>query len=366
MLTDANFQELLDFHSTNPVLSVYLNTDLAQRSSDAYKLELRQLIKSSELLEDNNGVGNFVEHSYDGSGRSLMLFSCAPEKFFRSYQLNVPIKSRLRISNNPHLKPLMDVLDFYGGYGVALVDRQGARLFAFHLGELLAQEGMMGSEVHHTKRGGASTMPGRQGGIAGRTNHEEMVIERNMKEIAEFSIHFFAKHKVRRVILGGTDDNLTNFRNHLPKTWQSLIIGSLPMQMTASANEIMASAMEIGQQAEQAHEQKLVNQAISGATRQHGGVVQLDSTLKAVHDGRVQTLLVREGFRAPGYQCQGCSYITAKALTTCPFCGKGFNQIKDAVEMAVRSVLQKGGEVEILQSVLEDEKLGGIGAILRY
>jgi peptide subunit release factor 1 (eRF1) len=366
MLTDAQFQELLDFHSEHAVLSIYLNTDLAQRGSDAYKLELRQMLKDSGLLEDNQVVENFIEHAYDGSGRSLALFSCAPASFFRAFQLNVPIRSRLRISNAPHLKPLMNVLDFYGGYGVALVDRQGARVFAFHLGELVAQEGTLGDEIHHTKRGGASSMPGRRGGVAGRTNHEEEVIERNMKEIADFSAHFFAENKVRRVILGGTDDNLTLFRNHLPKTWQSLVIGSIKMSMTASSNEIMSRALEIGEQAEKEHEQKLVEQALSGAARQQGGVVQLDPTLKAVHDGRVQTLLVREGFRAPGYVCEGCGYLTGKALTSCPFCGKPFRQLKDAVEMAAHSVLQQGGEVEILQSALDDEKLGGIGAILRY
>lgn len=366
MLTEANFQELLDFHSDEPVLSIYLNTDLNQRTSDAYKLELRHMIKNSGLMEDNTVVENFVEHAYDGSGRSLAIFSCKPENFFRAYQFNVPIKSRLRISSSPHLKPLMNILDFYGGYGVALIDRQGARFFAFHLGELLAQEGLMGSEIHHTKRGGASSLPGRQGGVAGRTNHEDMLIEKNMKEIAEFSAKFFAQNKVRRIILGGTDDNLSLFRNHLPKTWQSLVIGTLPLQMTASVNDIMERALEIGKKAEQAHEQKLVDQALSGAARQQGGVSHLDPTLKAVHDGRVQTLLVRDGFRAPGYQCKGCGYLTGKAMATCPFCGNAFAQIKDAVEMAVRFVLQQGGDVEILQSVLDDEKLGGVGAVLRY
>jgi len=366
MLTEVDFQELLDFQSDHSVLSVYLNTDLSQRTSEVYKLELRQMLKTSGLLEDNSMVEDYVEHAYDGSGRSLILFSCAPEKFFRTFQLNVPIKSRLRISHSPHLKPLMNVLDFYGGYGIALVDRQGARLFAFHLGELVAQEGTMGTEIHHTKRGGASSMPGRQGGVAGRTNHEDEMIERNMKEIGEFAAHFFATNKVQRVILGGTEDNLTKFRSHLPRTWQNAVIGSLPMQMTATVNEIMARAVEIGERAEHEHEEKLLNQAINGAAKQQGGVLQLDQTLKAVHDGRVQVLLVREGFRAPGYQCTGCGYLTGKALSICPFCSNAFDQIKDAVEMAVHSVLQQGGEVEILQSALDDEKLGGVGAILRY
>ena len=44
------------------------------------------------------------------------------------------------------------MFDVYGGYGVILVDRQGARVFHFHLGELVEQEGVLGTLVKHTKR----------------------------------------------------------------------------------------------------------------------------------------------------------------------------------------------------------------------
>jgi hypothetical protein len=50
---------------------------------------------------------------------------------------------------------------------------------------------------------------------------------------------------------------------------------------------------------------------------------------------------------------------------SCPFCGKSFNQIKDAVEMAVRKVMRDGGDVEIVYGSPALEEVG-IGGVLRY
>ena len=366
MLNELNLQELLNFRPTHQVLTIYLNTDPKLGNADHYKLNLRNMLKGVDMPADVSAVEHYFEREFDWSGRSIAVFSCAPADFFRAYPLAIPVQSRLRISNAPHVKPLINLLDFYGGYGVALVDKQGARLFYFHLGELREQDGVLGEEVRHTKRGGASSFPGRRGGIAGRTNYMEEVIEHNMKEAADFASHFFSENDVRRIILAGTDENVHQFRGHLSKSWQSLVVGTFPMAMTASKEEVMNQAMKVGQQTEFEHEHKLVDIVMTSAAKKHGGVVHLDSTLKAVHDGRVHTLVIRDGFRAPGYLCQGCGYVTAQAFATCPFCGKLFAQIPDAVEMAVRSVMQSGGEVEVLQNVLASEKLGNIGALLRY
>jgi hypothetical protein len=67
--------------------------------------------------------------------------------------------------------------------------------------------------------------PGVAGGLPGQTNYAEEVAERNMREAAEFAAHFFADKNVRRVLIGGTEDNLASFRSLLPKAWQSLIVG---------------------------------------------------------------------------------------------------------------------------------------------
>jgi hypothetical protein len=366
MLTEQDLQALLDFQTSHPVLSIYLNTEPSAGSADAYRLRLRTMLKDVDLPEDVAAVERYFAHEYDWSGRSVAVFSCVSENFWRAFSLAVPVRDRVRIGDHPHVKPLADVLDSFGGYGVALVDKQGARMFYFHLGELREQEGMMGESVRRTKRGGASTVAGRRGGVAGRTNYVEEVVDRNMKEASEFATRFFEENDVRRLLLGGTDENVALFRSQLPKTWQSLVVGSFPMSMTASKDEVLERAMTIGLQAEQARETRLIDALLTGAAKGRGSVIQLDETLKAVHEGRVQTLVIQDGYRAPGYRCTGCGYITSQATDACSYCGQKFEKITDAVEMAVRQVMQHGGEVEVLHAGPAQHNFGNIGAFLRY
>lgn len=366
MLTENDLQDLLNFQPEQPVLSIYLNTDPSEGSADVYRLRLRTMLKDIAMPKDVKAVEEFFLHQFDWSGRSVAIFSCAAKNFFRAFSLAVPMRSRVRVNNSPHVKPLADLLDSYGGYGVALVDKQGIRLFNFHMGELGEQEGMLGETIKRTKRGGASSFPGRRGGTAGQTNYVEELTDRNMKEAAEFAAHFFKEHNVRRVLLGGTDDNLAQFRSLLPKSWQSLIVGTFPVGMTASKNEVMDRAFQVGQEAELRRETHLLDILLTNSAKKRSGVVHLDDTLKALHEGKIQTLVIKEGFREPGFQCQGCGYLTSIEMPTCPYCGGSFTRIGDVVEQAVHKVMQQGGEVEIIHTDHAEKKFGGIGAILRY
>jgi peptide chain release factor subunit 1 len=366
MLTENEIHKLLEIQASHPFLSVYLNTDPSDGSADLHKRQLRSLLKDSKVPEDAFAIERYIDHEYDWSGQSVAIFSCAAEGFLQAYTLAVPVRSRARVSDRPHVKPLADILDAYGGYGVVLVDKQGARLFYFHLGQLVEQEGMMGEAVRRAKRGGSSSIHGRRGGIAGQTNYAEEVAERNMREVAEFASAFFADKNVRRVLIGGTEDNVALFKSMLSKAWQSLIVGTFNASMTASKEEILHKALQIGQRAESLREEKIVDAVVNGAMKKRGGVIGLEETLNALRDGRVQTLVFREGYRAPGYRCQGCGYLTAVQLETCPFCEKAFDSIEDAVEMAVHDVMKYNGEVEVLHDGQASQKLGEIGALLRY
>jgi peptide subunit release factor 1 (eRF1) len=366
MLLERDLQELLDYQAKHPILSVYLNTDPALGSSDVYKLKLRSNLKGVDMPEDSAVVERYFDHEYDWSGRSVAVFSCLAEDFFRAYPIAISVRSRVRVSNRPHVKPLIDLLDSYGGYGVALIDKQGARLFSFHMGALREQEGIMGESVRRAKHGGGSQASGRRGVESGQTIYTEGVTERNMKDAAEFASQFFSENQVRRILIGGTDDNIAQFRSLLPKTWQSLIVGSFPISMGASHADVMERAMEIGKRTEEEREQKLLQTIITGAAKKRGGVMGLDLTLNAIHEGRVQRLLIAEGFRAEGFRCKSCGFITAQELPVCNYCSGQFDKIPDAVELAVRRVLQDGGEVDVLHESAALSEHGNIGGLLRY
>lgn len=366
MLTESDLQELISFQPNEPVLSIYLNTDPSEGNAEVYRLRLRTMLKDVDMPKDVAAIEEYFQHQYDWSGRSVVVFSCASKDFFRAYSLAIPMRDRVRINHAPHVKPLANLLDSYGGYGVALVDKQGIRLFYFHLGESGEQEGMLGESIKRTKRGGASSYPGRRGGTAGQTNYVDEVTERNMKEAAEFATRFFQDHNVRRVLIGGTEDNVAQFRSFLPKSWQSLVVGSFPSSMTASKNEVLNRALQIGQEAEIRREKRLLNHLVTSAAKKHGAVLGLDETLQALQEGKIQTLVINEGYREAGFQCQGCGYLTGIEMPTCPYCGGSFALQPDVVEVAIRRVMKQGGEVEFVHPDNAEKKFKGIGAILRY
>jgi peptide subunit release factor 1 (eRF1) len=369
MLTDHDLQELLSYQAKSPILSVYQSTDPAEGSADGHKLRLRSMLKGINQPDDVAAVLRYFDHEHNWTGRSVAIFTCSAEGFFRAYPLHVRLRPRVRMGEHPYVKPLADVLDAFGGYGVVLVDKQGARLFKFHLGEIHEQDGIMGEAIRHAKRGGGSQAVGGRSGRSSNANQSDYVDEltdRNLKEAVDFATQFFTENNVRRILIGGTDDNVAAFRTHLPKAWQSLVVGTFPVSMSATEPEILERAMKVGDAAELEREKKLVDAMITGAAKGRGGILQLEDTLGAVRSGRVQTLILRDGFRAPGFQCQGCDYVTAEKLSVCPFCGGTFNQLPDAVEEAVRQVLAQGGDVEVLHDAQLISAFEDIGALLRY
>jgi peptide subunit release factor 1 (eRF1) len=118
-------------------------------------------------------------------------------------------------------------------------------LFHLHLGELLEQEGYLGDQVKKVKTGGASTPYGQRGGAQTGDRTVRETIDRNQREIAEAATKFLEAKKVRRILIGGSDDNVNHFRNFLPKSLQSLVIGTFAMAMTASTSELLHKVLQI-------------------------------------------------------------------------------------------------------------------------
>ncbi|MBS3750385.1 MAG: hypothetical protein KGY39_02645 [Anaerolineales bacterium] len=367
MFTREDLESLLDYRPQAPVLSVYLNTNPAERTADDYKLQLRSLLKDIDMADDVEAVREYFEYEYDWTGhRSAVVFSCVQKDFFQSIPLAVDVRNQAYVQDQPYIKPLASLFDSFSGYGVILVDQQKARFFSFHLGDLEGEEEFSGQDVQRQKHGGGSQTTGRRSGDAGDAEYADTVSDRNLREASKHANKFLKKHDVRRVLIGGTEKNISSFREYLTKSWQSLIVGTFPMEMSASYSEVQKRALKIGKEAEEKRKQKLIETVITEAAKGRNGLLRFDEILSAVREGRVQTLLVQEGFIQPGYQCDGCGYITTQELGSCPFCSDTFQRIDDAVEMVVREVLQAGGSVEVLDSNEALESHGGIGALLRY
>lgn len=367
MLADSDLRELVAFPTGNePVLSVYLDTETSIGNSEACKLRLRNMLKAINLPEDVSAIERYINLEHNWSGHAVALFSSAKRGFFRAYSLALPVRDMFHVGDRPSVQPLVDLLDNYGGYGVALVDKQGARLFYFHIGEMVENEAIQGDQVKHTKAGSASSLTGRRGGMVGQKNTVEETVERNMREVAESAIHFFEEKHVRRVVLGGSEDNVSLFRALLPKAWQSLVVGTLTININAPHNEVLQRTQLIGLEAEKRKEKQLIESLVTRAAKKENAVVGLEETLKAVNAGRVQTLALVENLHLAGYRCDSCGRLTSDLNKVCAECGGLIYKYPDVIELAISEVMRRGGEVQVTHPHELFISVGSIGAALRY
>jgi len=303
-------------------------------------------------------VERFFDLEYDWQARSVALFSSADQKFWRVYPLALPIESGVHTGDRLYLKPLTQLFDEYDRYGVVLVDRESARFLLIHLGQIEEKSEWIGEDLKRHKQGGFAA--------ARYQRHVDKQAEQNLKLAAEATNRFCKENRCRGIILGGADETLPQFQAMLPKALQKQIIGTIGVDMTASATEVMERSAELIQAEERRREQKLVNDMITATAKGAGAVTGLADTFYVAHQGRVHTLVMEKDFEADGYLCDGCNYISAEPITKCPFCGGKPHLIHEAVNRVIQKVIEAGGKVE---TVTENEALaeaGHIGAILRY
>ena len=365
MFSEKDLQALLDYSAVSPVLSVYLNTDPTVITTEAAKIRLRNLMKTVDLPEDVQAVEDYINLEYDWAARGVVIFSSQQEDFFQAYQFNLSVPDKVYVGDRPVIRPLAHLTETFTGWSVVLVDKEKARLFSFDLGELVEIEGVTGEDVKQIKRGGGDAMLGRKGG-SGASGNVEKIIEKNIKEMVAYATEFFNAHHIRRIMIGGTDENVARFKEELPKAWQSLVVGEFPMSMTANSAEVFEKAIQESLAANKKVIENLVDKSITMAASGGTGATGLIDTLNAIHEGRVKTLLVLEDFEEAGFRCDGCGYLTTQPLEKCPFCGGQFDRIDSAVEMAVQEALQKGADVKILEENDQLDKAGSIAAIMRY
>ena len=367
MFNQEQLQELLSYKGNGEqILSLYLDTDCTQESAETIKLQVRGMLKEAPILQEKGAeaIERYLEHSYDWSRPGLAIFASSDGTFFRDYPTAVSFRNRLRIGQKPYIKPLAHLLDHYAHYGVIMVDRLGARFFEYHLGELQATDGFMGEDVRKLKKGSGSSAVGMRGGFSG-ARHEEEVIQRNMRDAAVAAGQFFAHRPIRRLFLGGTAENTAQFRDLLPKQLQSCLAAAFTIDVNAGEHDVRQHTLALLHKTNVEREQKLVKTLITTQAKGGSAVIGLDDTLQAVSDRRVQTLVISDGYRAPGYVHLESGFVTAN-LARSPLSDQEMIEIDDVIDMAVAFTMNQSGHVEIISSNPNLDAAGRIGAILRY
>jgi len=251
VIKKQDLRELVDFVG-DKVVSLYLNTDLSRESKEKCKLVLREhlgKIDGEALSQDLDRIERFFGFEYDWQGRGVVVFSCQAQGFWRAYSLPVPVPDGAFVADRPHVKPLVYLADKFGSYGVVIV--RGGRV--------LVESETTGEEIKHHKQGGWS-----------QARYQRWVdgqAAQNLKQAAEEAEQFLKNEDCQRVILGGTETNLAQFQDLLPKYLQERIAGTFSVGRTTGIDDILERSWEIMRQVEREEEQKLVEEMITAARK---------------------------------------------------------------------------------------------------
>jgi peptide chain release factor subunit 1 len=364
MIGEQELQTLVEF-ADGPVLSVYLDTDLSDKSKEAVKLMFRSLVRDLQADSDQEmpadeirAVQRWLDFEYDWQSRGVAIFA-AEDALWKVIPLPIAVSSRVFWAEQPYLRLLTDIQDRFGEYTVALVDRQTLRLFAVAWGGIRSVTEAAGEELKRHKQGGYAA--------ARYQRHEDNLALHNLKAAVETVQTYCQRSGCHRLMLGGSPEVIAQFRDLLPHPLREQVIGEFPADMDASLNEVLHRSLDILQQVNAEEERELVAQAITAAAKGSNGVTGLADTLYMLHQGRVRVLLVGEHYRAPGFVCSSCGYVAVQQEGACSFCqGDKMVESQDVVNLAIHKALETGADVNIVRDSEELEQAGGIAAILRY
>ncbi|GAB4416369.1 MAG: Vms1/Ankzf1 family peptidyl-tRNA hydrolase [Thermodesulfovibrionales bacterium] len=373
MLSRAELKEIATMGGKDSYyVSLYLNVDPLSNKKGDYIVHFKNLIKNTiesmdkavykRVKDDLERVENYVLANKRMFKKGLALFSSAENSFWKEYHLNVPIRNELIVDKTPYTKPVMDILDNYQRYAVLLVDKESARIFVIHLGEIVEY-----GEVH------TPDVPGkhkRGGWFALSQNHYERHVDHHvslhLKDVIEKFDSFIGGEYIGRLIIGGSDEAVSTVKGMLHRTVHDKIIGTVRLEMFAKPDEVLNKVEPVVLNFEKMKEEETVESLIASAMKNENAVLGLDNVLNALQEQRVMKLVFIKDYRAAGYNCRSCGYLSVQKVEPCPYCHGKMEAVDYIVDLAGERAIQQGALIEVVTENKRLSNAGGIGAFLRF
>ncbi|MGQ9572221.1 MAG: baeRF10 domain-containing protein [Dehalococcoidia bacterium] len=372
MISRKDVERLATLHSEEGILSAYIKIDPQLRyepSQPAVKFKgalkrFARRVKDERWLEaaerEKDRVLSFLE-AQEPTGRGLAIFSCEPAGIWEVVHLGVLVPSLVSVDTTTNTALLVQVLDEYPRFVVAVVQRDNASIY---IAEQRTADEAAAIESHvpgqHDKGGWAQ---------ARFQRHIEFHFERHLKKVVEGLEQVHYDQPFNRLAVGGTEETANELVKMLPEPLSRRVIGTFPVDFKHQTEDgVLEQARELLHEDERRSERRLVEQLVDVAESGGRGVVGIDETVRAVLEGRVHVLVVAEGVIKEGAACQNCDYLAAGEFGRCPVCGEEAETIPDIVERLVEGAYLTGAHVETVFGEAREWLLarGRLGAVLRY
>lgn len=371
MITESSIRELSTHLGEPAVSTVYLDLDGRHRPIRAdYEAaferladDLRRRARSRHDERLSRGVDADLECMRAWLGedldraetRGVAMFSCSEQGFFDAVELPRSVRDQAALGPTPRVSQLLALLDKRERFLLALVDRRHLRLLHFEFGEAEELPGVVDPEPRAVDTSVE---------VGSFERHSEEVARVHFRRVGDRVARALAQWPADRLIVGGPDESVAGLEEYLPESARDRIVGRVSVRVSATLREIAAASLEVEEAVERRREADLVEQLRERVASGRGGLAGLEAVLAALSERRVGTLLVSDGFVAPGATCPACGRLSLD-VGQCPACGTANVEIDDIVEAAVDAAVAQDARVEF-SPANELDSFGRIGALERY
>ena len=319
---------------------------LTHEQKESLKADLERV--TAEL---GNGAGTKGAHG-------LAVFSSSAAGLFEILRLPEPVDHEPVISDGPYLAPLSS-LGEAGRWCVVLVNRRTARLFCGS-SEALEEIALVDDGVRNQHD---------QGGWS-QSNYQRSVdkdVQDHLKHVAEVVFLEMKAELPEGVLVGGPQETLTDFEDTLHPYLRERLAGRIDIDVEdSSAEDVRKSASEKIAAAGREKESKALSRLAELYGSNGRAASGLADVLTAVHEQRVEVLLVDRGYTAPGVCCPQCGFLGGEGLAECPADGTPTERRENVVEAAIERAFTQSAGVHVLRDRPELASHGHIAAILRF
>ncbi|MEW6446485.1 MAG: VLRF1 family aeRF1-type release factor [Bacillota bacterium] len=382
MLEKQDVEYLLSV-GRNDILSLYLNVDPAQPENQcippAYRIWLKNALEEIEgkaAEEKRREVRDLIIRIrdyitvYRAGGKGLAVF--AGTGFWREFSLPVPVENSVHFGQ-PDVAPLLWVLQEYKPAGIVLVNGTQVRFLSAFLGRVTHRKEMrMELDTSDWRRKDLKPVTGH--GIYTKGSNRDAFEDRVEEQVAAFRrfiadqmLGWVNKHGLKRLILGGDDEAVSQVIRLLPQQLDQLVAGKLTIPLSATENEVLSRTEPVAAAHEREQEATLVEKTLEAARAGSQAAIGLSDVLGVLQEGRAQKVIAVWPLDGSAYQCTGCGYASAQPLSKCLICGNAVIE-RLLKELLPRLAYARKAEIELVSGAAA-ERLAvcdGIAALLRY
>jgi peptide subunit release factor 1 (eRF1) len=377
MITRDDIRELATFHSPEAcALTFYYQPSTPlNRTHREDSILVKDLIRDALREVEKNGsqsayartdlkrINDLLETLHGNGGKAKAIFACSQQNFWREFDVPAQLpKTNLIFNQRFHLKPLASVLDGASRSCIVIADRAKARIFEMVNNDIVEKQDFVNFLPHRVKSDGWG---GYDGGHAERSKLNEAMV--HFKTIADYITGYFERGECDRLLIGCADELWPEIHPHLHPYAKQRLVGHFRINYKlATPEEVKQLSQAMLRDYEAERKQNLIREVIDEAHGNRLGAIGLRRVLRSLELGEVQTLLLASNFQAPGVKCYHCGHMDYHVSTECVVCGKPNTNLEDIGDAIVGYAIRGGIEIVYIQDDEQFDRIGRIGALLRF